>query len=92
MIDFIIIALFIWSFLYFYTKEMYKDIIIPKSWSNRKRNFFAEIAGILCFITAPIGFLYAINEFIYLTLIIIWDNIKLLLEAKREIKKLRSIK
>jgi len=78
-----------WSLLYFYARGMYREVIIPQSWSKRKRDFFAELAGIFCFITAPIGFIYVTEEFCYLTLKTIWDSFKVVLDIRREIKELR---
>ena len=90
MIDFAIVLTLFWVMLYFYTREMYKEVIIPESWSERRRNFFAEIAGVFCIITAPIGFLYVTEEFIYLTLKLVWENTVLAIDTYREAKKLKS--
>ena len=89
MINSIIFLTLIWVLLYFYARAMYGEVIIPQTWNKRKRAFFSEVAGIFCFITAPIGFAYVTIMFFYLTGKMILESFKLVLEMRRNIKKLR---
>ena len=88
MIDSLIALALIWVLLYFYTRSMYREVIIPDSWTEKRRELFAELAGVFCIVTAPIGLLYITEEFCFLTLKMLWYGVGIGLgNRKKRIKE-----
>jgi len=73
IINGVLFIVFLWAMLYFVAKSMCNDILPEKITGNR-RKILAELSGIFCFISVPIGFVYVCFEFVRLTIKIVWDT------------------